>query len=261
MTDILHLIDTHAHLDETDDVEHSLLEAKDSGIIAVIAVGQDYESNEKILELSARYSQFVFPALGLHPWSLANMSNAEVERNCLQIEENRDRIVAIGEVGLDYHKKVLSRVPKERQTKVFKEVLKLAYRLEKPISIHTRYAWKDGFLLTRETAIEKAVFHWYTGFSSVLRDIIAAGYYISATPAAEYHDEHRRAIKEVPAASLLLETDTPVTYGREEKFQARPSHTLVSLKAVSKIKGISESEVALRTTSNAITLFDLQLQS
>jgi len=251
------LVDSHAHLDEIEDIERAILDAKQVGVVALIAVGQDYESNLKVLEFSEKYESFVYPALGLHPWSLGNMDAAQIALNLRLVEDNIERVVAIGEVGLDYHKRVRAVADKERQREAFKAMLDLARRYDKPVSVHSRYSWKDSFDLVKESAVEKAVFHWYTGFSSVLREIIAEGYFISATPAGEYHDEHRRAIKETSLESLLLETDSPVSYGRETRYESRPSDIIRSLKAVAQIKGLEESIVAQRTTSNAIRLFGL----
>jgi Tat protein secretion system quality control protein TatD with DNase activity len=91
----------------------------------------------------------------------------------------------------------------------------------------------------------------------VLREIIAAGYFISATPAAEYHDEHRRAVRETPIENLLLETDCPVRYGREAKWESRPSDILRTLKAVSQLRGIPDDILAETTTKNAVRFFGL----
>ena len=256
-TEVYRLVDSHAHLDEIEDIERAILDAKQVGVVALIAVGQDYESNLKVLELSEKYEAFVYPALGLHPWSLGNMDAAQIALNLRLVEDNIERVVAIGEVGLDYHKRVRAVADKERQREAFKAMLDLARRYDKPVSVHSRYSWKDSFDLVKESAVEKAVFHWYTGFSNVLREIITEGYFISATPAGEYHDEHRRAIKETPLESLLLETDSPVSYGRETRYESRPSDIIRSLKAVAQIKGLEESIVAQRTTSNAIRLFGL----
>jgi TatD DNase family protein len=259
-TEVYRLVDSHLHLDEIEDVEKAIYEAKQVGVVALIAVGQDYESNLKVLELSEKHKAFVYPALGLHPWSLGDMDNAQVALNLRLVEENIGRAVAIGEIGLDYHKKVKAAVGRERQKEVFKAMLELARREDKPVSVHSRYAWKDGFDLVKETGVSKAVFHWYTGFSSVLREIIAEGYFISATPAAEYHDEHRRAIKETPLENLLLETDSPVTYGRETRYESRPSDITRALGAVARLKGLEEGVVAEQTTANAVRLFSLTAQ-
>jgi len=256
-TGVYRLVDSHVHLDEIEDVERAIYEAKQVGVVALVAVGQDYESNLKVLELSEKHKAFVYPALGLHPWSLGDMSAAEIDLNLRLIEENVERTVAIGEIGLDYHKRVKVAVGKERQKEVFKAMLELARRDDKPVSVHSRYAWKDCFDLVKESKVRKAVFHWYTGFLGVLREIIAEGYFISATPAGEYHDEHKRAIKETPLENLLLETDSPVTYGRETRYESHPSDIVRALGAVAQLKGLEKEIVAEQTTENAVRLFPL----
>jgi TatD DNase family protein len=254
------LIDTHAHLDEIEDLAKAVDEAKQAGLVAIIAVGQDYESNLKTLDIAERHKHFVYPALGLHPWSLGKMDALKIDLTLRQIEDNIEKTVGIGEIGLDYDKRVIAAADKERQKEAFKAVLELARRYDKPVSVHARYSWKDSFDMVKESGVKRAVFHWYTGFSSVLRDIIAEDYFISATPATEYHDEHRRAVRETPLQNLLLETDCPVTYGRETKYQAYPADTLRSLKAVAQIKGITEDFVAVKTTENALRFFGLSTQ-
>lgn len=253
------IIDTHAHLDELDDLEAALEEAGRAGIIAIIAVGSTQASNEKVLNISRRYQHFVYPALGLHPWELGDLDHNKVNDTLKFIEQINQEIVAIGEVGLDYDKRVTRRAPKELQKAVLKDVLALARECGKPLVLHSRYAWQDCFQLVQQAGIDarKAVFHWFTGLSSVLRNIISAGYFISATPAAEYHEEHRRAVKEAPIDRLLLETDTPVIYGRDLKYRSRPADLLRSLKAVAELKGMDESAVALQTTDNARSFFNL----
>jgi len=254
---IFRLIDTHAHLDEIEDLDRVIEEAKQVGLVAVIAVGQDYESNVKILEMSEEYKGFVYPALGLHPWNLGNMDASKVDLTLRLIEDNIEKAVGIGEIGLDYDKRVIAAADKERQKEAFKTVLELARRYNKPVSVHARYSWKDSFDLVKASGVTRAVFHWYTGFSSVLREIIAEGYFISATPATEYHDEHRRAVRETPIENLLLETDCPVTYGRETKYQSKPSDVIRSLRAVAQLKLMSEQTIADRTTQNAVAFFSL----
>jgi len=108
--------------------------------------------------------------------------------------------------------------------------------------------------LVEEAQLKKVVFHWYAGGYSVLRDIINQGYFISASPAVEYHKEHRRAIKEVPLENLLLETDSPVIYqrGTELEYESRPAHILRVLRSVSKLKGMDENQIAEVTTNNAL---------
>ena len=253
------LIDTHAHLDELTNLDSALEDAKKAGIIAVLAVGSNHQSNIKTLEISQRHCRFVYPALGLHPYDLANLGTPEIDDNLRFIEQNIASAVAVGEIGLDYDKRVVKVASKELQKEVLNQLLNIAKKYAKPAIIHSRYAWKDALCLIQDIGIDKAVFHWFTGFSSVLRGIIDGGYFVSATPAAEYHEEHRRAVRETPLQRLLLETDCPVTYGRAVRYKSRPADVLRDVEAVSQLKGIDESKIAEQTTRNAINLFSLDI--
>ena len=251
------LIDTHCHLDEIENLDSVLEEARKAGVTGIIAVGINYETNLRVLELEEKYSDLVFPALGLHPQELPEMDNARVERTLSQIEEHINKAVAVGEIGLDYHKRIRALASRERQQAVLRDVILLAKKYQKPVSIHSRYAWKDALAIATEAGIKDAVFHWYTGPSGVLRDLLAQGYYVSATPATEYHSEHRRAVREAPLDRLFLETDSPVSYGREDRYTAAPKDVLRSLNAASEIKGMDRESLAEQTTQNAIQFFRL----
>jgi len=242
------LIDSHAHLEEVPDLDVEIDRAKLNGLVAVIAVGSDEKSNEDVLRISKRYDKFVMPALGLHPSNLREDFESVAEF----IEVNIDKCVAIGEVGLDFK----YRTPKELQIKTFNKMLDLAVRYEKPVIIHSRWAWQDAFELVKKAGAKRAVFHWYGGPIDTLHKILAFGCYISASPAAEYSEPHRLALKEVPLDRLLLETDSPVKY---RGISSTPSDVLRSLKAISSLKGTDEQEVAEITTRNAIQLFRLEL--
>ncbi len=251
------LIDTHAHLEGIKNLEQALTEAKAANIVAIIGVGSDYESNQIVLQLAQVYKDFIYPALGLHPWF---QKDSEIDRNLEFIKAHINEAVAIGEIGLDYHKRIRAISEKDLQKRVLREVLRIAKTHKKPVIIHSRYAWRDSLSLVEEAQLEKAVFHWYTGPSSVLRDIVDQGYFLSATPAIECHEEHRRAIKEVPLERLLLETDSPVVYGqgRGFEYESRPADVLRALRSAAELKGVSEAQIADATTNNAIRLFSLQ---
>jgi TatD DNase family protein len=252
------IIDTHNHLNEVENLEQALLTATKAGIKAIISVGTDDPSNKQTLEISGKYPSMVFPALGLHPWALDNLSDEQINDTLKFIEDNIYKIVAVGEIGLDYNKRVLAVAPKDRQKEVLKMLLVLAVKYDKPVSVHSRYAWKDCFNLVSESNVKKAVFHWFTGFSSVLDAILQSYYFISVTPAAEYHEEHRRAVRHTPLEQLLLETDCPVVYGREERYNSQPADLVRSLKAAAEIKETDMEKIAAYTTANAIGLFKLK---
>jgi len=247
------LIDSHAHLEELDDLDSIIDRARQNGVIAIVAVGSDYESNNRVMEIAGKHHGFVYPALGLHP-GLLHQPAESLERQLQFIKDHMDQAVAIGEVGLDYHKRVLSGTSKDYQHRVFSVLLALGQQHRKPVIIHSRYAWRDSFTLTKEAGVELAVFHWYTGPSNVLREILDAGYFVSATLAAEYHAEHRRAVKEAPLEKLLLETDCPVVY---QGHRSEPADVTRSLQASADIKGLPPEVVAERTTQNSRLLFGI----
>ena len=247
------LIDSHAHLEELEDLDSAMDRARQSGVAAIVAVGSDYQSNSRVLEIAAKYPGFVYPALGLHPGMLHRVESS-LECEMQFIEDHLGEAVAIGEVGLDYHKRVLSNTSKDRQHSVFSTLLSIGQKHRKPVIIHSRYAWRDSFALTKGAAVELAVFHWYTGPSNVLREILDAGYFVSATLAAEYHAEHRRAVKEAPLDRLLLETDCPVVY---QGHRSEPADVTRSLRAVADIKELPADMVAERTTQNTRLLFGI----
>lgn len=244
----LKAIDTHAHLDEFSTVEDVIERAHNSGVKAIIAVGQGHKSNEKILELGKRFEGYVFPAIGIHPWEVE--SDAELE--IALIKEKSDACIAIGEIGLDYWIKR----DKEIQKDVFKKLLQIAVEKDKPVSIHTRGAWDEAYQIAKEVGVRKAVFHWYSGPLEVLTNILDSGYFISASPAVEYSKAHREAIEKTSIENIVLETDSPVKY---KGVEAEPATVLKTLKLVASLKKLSEEKVSEQTIKNAVELFQLKL--
>ena len=248
------MFDTHAHLDQLDDLDVALGEARSAGIVGIIAVGTDTASNEKTLRIAGEHPGYVYPAVGVHPCHLAGCDAAAIDEQIRFVREHAAAACAVGEIGLDYDKRTLASVSRETQQRVFAELLAVAVSAHLPVLVHSRYAWTDALRLVCESGATSAVFHWFTGFSAVLRGIMDAGFYVSVTPAAEYHDEHRRAVKSAPSGQLLLETDTPVRYGREARYESRPSDVVRSLKAAAALRGETEDTLAVSTTRAAMRL-------
>lgn len=134
------LVDTHAHLDEIEDIDSALKQAAAAGVEAIIGVGQDLVSNQKIFELAARYPGLVYAAIGLHPWALANLDEGGIDENIVFIKSHLPSACALGEVGLDYDKRVLKVAGKDLQQNTLRRLLQLALELDKPVSLHSRYA-------------------------------------------------------------------------------------------------------------------------
>jgi len=246
---MLRLFDSHAHLDEIPDLEQSIEKAREACVVGILAVGSDPESNERTLEIARKYEDYIHVALGLHPWDL----DVNVAKEGLQyLREKVEECIAIGEVGLDYR----IRLDKQLQVRVFSEVLKIAREYGKPVIIHARDAWEDAFKLVVKADIEIAVFHWYSGPLHILENILEAGYYISATPAATYQEKHRRALRIAPIERILLESDSPVVY---RGLESRPADVVLSARGVADVKGLSVEEVAERTLHNVVKVFGIKL--
>jgi TatD DNase family protein len=216
---------------------------------AIIGVGSDLASNKRIMELSSHYPGYVFPALGLHPWRL---HTDDLEANFSLIERELPGCVALGEVGLDFAIKT----PKDRQAEVLRRLLKIASREKKPVLLHARRAWAEALDMLKAYEVERAVFHWYSGPTSLLKEIFAQGYFISATPAAAYSEKHRQAIQMAPLNQLLLETDSPEVY---QGIPSEPKDLLTVLTSVSELYGKAKEEIAGQTFMHAQGFFKLRL--
>jgi TatD DNase family protein len=241
------VIDTHAHLDELSDPDGAIRAAKDDGVVAIVAVGQDMASNQKTMEIAGQYPGFVFPAMGYHPWRL----HADADDDTLaQIDANLVHCVALGEVGLDYKAKTKKKVQKA----LFPKILAVAKKHDKPVIVHCRYSHETAFRMIQEAGLKKAVFHWYSGPLELIPLIAGAGYYMSACPALLYNPYHAKAIQAVPLANLLLETDSPVHY---RELAARPAHVQITLREVARVKEMSAEAIADQTTKNARLCFGL----
>jgi TatD DNase family protein len=241
------LVDGHAHLEELEDLPQSLQEARASGVNAIIAVGSDKASNTRILEIAEENPNYVYPALGYHPWGI---KEGEVEENLSFIQNHIKSCIALGEVGLDYRVKV----KKELQWKVFDAILDFANKYDKPVIIHCRFSHSRTLKMVVEKGVRRAVFHWYSGPLDLLGQLLSLGYYISATPALQYSPPHQAAIKKAPLERILLETDTPVVYQGKE---SRPKDVRITLAEVSRIKGAEPHIVARQTTLNASQFFQI----
>jgi len=122
-------------LEEIENLELAIEKAKSAGLVAIIAVGSDYQSNNRVLEIAERYSGFVYPALGMHP---GRLEVSLVKQNLKFIEDHLFEAKGIGEIGLDYDKRIIKIAPKELQKSVIKEVLLIANKYQKPVIIHSR---------------------------------------------------------------------------------------------------------------------------
>ena len=242
------LIDTHVHLNEIENVDQVIRNARNAGVKHMVAVGMDKHSNDKTMALADQHTGVVYPAVGYHPWEIRG---DDVEETLLFIESHLDRCVALGEVGLDYRVKV----KKPLQRDVFSEVLRIAARRKKPVVVHSRYSHNRTHQMVAVAGIEKAVFHWYSGPLDILDRILGDGYYVSATPALAYSISHQAAIAKAPLEKILIETDSPVEYAG---IISEPADLIDTLRLLSELKGVTQDDLGRMMTENARYFFELE---
>lgn len=252
------LIDTHCHLDfpEFDkDRDEVIKRARNGGIGYIINIGAGLSASKKALELSRQYD-FIYATVGIHPHE-ADKFDAPA-RIALRALAEKDKVVAIGEAGLDYYRNY-SKV--EAQKSLFVYLVNLAKDLGLPLVIHNRQAERDTLKILKEAQPEKIVVHCFSGDENFLQECLASGFFISFTCNITYKkaENLRKLVKLTPLERLFLETDAP--FLPPEGLRGRrnePLYVKYLAREVSRIKGISVDELARITTDNAKLFFNIK---
>jgi len=159
----------------------------------LLAVGTNMETSSRMLSIAEKNSEYVYPAIGIHS---TEFFKEDINATLAFISDRVSLCSAIGEIGLDYWIKPVrkNRTLKEQQQEVFKKQLELAKEYGKPVSIHSRGAWRDCVNLVTSYWSSTAIFHWYSGPFDALNDILDQGFYISCTPALKDSPELRNTM-------------------------------------------------------------------
>jgi TatD DNase family protein len=261
------LIDTHCHLemDAFDpDREEVIKRAHDAGIGAIITIGSDLAGNRGGLELSQKYD-FIFASVGFHPHDAKDFTEEifnQIKEWATQFKIRNPnskiqggKVVAIGEIGLDYH---YDHSPREIQRDVFVKQLHLAKELGLPVIIHSREAKKDTLEIVSGSGVSKGVFHCFSGDMDMAERAMAMGFCISIAGPVTF--KNAKKLQEITAAIpddfLLIETDAP--YLTPEPFRGRrnePAYLIHTAQAVAALRGVSLEDISRITTLNAMRLF------
>ena len=249
------MIDTHAHLmlDQFEgEVDEVIKRAKAAGVEKIINVGCDLKSCKQVVEMLS-VDDCLYATLGLHPYDAADATDAVMADWEKQIKDN-ERIVAIGECGLDYFK---AEVPKDVQEKAFRLQLELAQSLNIPIIIHNREADDDCLKIMDDYKVG-AVFHCYGSTAEFARKLWYRGIYTSFTGIITYpkSEELQVVVDEVPMDLFMVETDCP--YLAPQKYRSERNEPAYLTEVVSKIgelKNLPEKDVARISTENASEFF------
>ncbi len=250
------IIDTHAHIDQLEDLPGALTRAHEAKVAAIMAMSVDLASMQQTLTIAKQYTQpKIYPALGIHPGKVNEATHAQA------IDFLRKHIkdaVAIGETGLDYQYKWVRKdeVERAKQKDSFAIHLELAAKFNLPIVIHSRGAWRDCLAMTKAAGVTRALFHWYSGPLDYLAGILDAGYYVSTSPSVATSPQSREAMSAAPLGRILIETDCPVYYREGEGgFNAEPKDVWRTCKALAQLKNITEDEVLSVVNKNAYQFF------
>ncbi len=245
--------DTHCHLfkEYYEDINSVLKTASLNQVSRMINAGCDAKSNQEVLE-TLKYNG-VYGALGIHPEDVLNYKEEDIKF----IEENLKckKVVAIGEIGLDYH---YGKENREEQIKLFECQLALAEKYHMPVVVHSREATEDTIELLKKYNV-KGVIHSFSGSLEIANIYIKMGFLLGINGVITFKNCHLKdVINKIDVHNLVLETDspylTPVPY-RGEKND--PSRILTIAEFVSQIKGISLEELALITNENIKRTFDI----
>lgn len=253
----MEFFDSHSHYnDEKFDIDRKELIKRvyAEGITRTVCVGYNLEKSKFALEI-ADDNDFIFASVGISPNDIEDFSDnnlAEIE----QIGKN-SKIVAIGEIGLDYY---WNKENKERQKELFIKQIEIANRLEKPIIIHTRDAYLDTIEILRNNPVnKKGIFHCCPLNQELIKDALNLGFYISFSGNITFKNaKSKEAVSLVPIDRILIETDSP--YLTPEPFRGKrndPSMVKYVAKKISEIKEIDVETVSVRTYENANRIFNI----
>ena len=250
------IFDTHAHYDDEaffEDRDETLKKINDEGIYAVVNAGVDISSSEESIKLSEKYD-FVYAAVGVHPQNVENLDKNYLSKLRELIETKKNKIVAIGEIGLDYHTEPPN---KELQKKIFKEQILLAKYYNLPVIIHSRDANNDSFNLIKECK-PKGIVHCFLGNVDSAKELIKLGVYIGVGGVVTFKNAQNlvEVVKNIPLDNIVLETDCP--YMAPVPFRGKrcdSSMIIYIAQKISDLKNESLETVLNKTKENAKLIF------
>jgi TatD DNase family protein len=246
------IIDTHAHICDAGfdpDREDVLARAQKAGVQVIVAVSETLEDARKNLALGERFS-VIRPAAGLYPTYL---EPAEADAMIDFVKKNRDRLWAIGEVGLGYWK-VKDEGDRERQREIFARFIDLSLALDLPLNVHSRSAGRHAMALLLDRGASRVQMHAFDGKASAALPGVEAGYYFSIPPSVLRSPQKQKLVRRLPLTSLLVETDSPVL-GPEREKRNEPANIHIAVRAISELKSVPEEEVVQVLYENTRRLY------
>jgi len=252
------LVDTHAHIQDEayDDLKAVLKRAADNGVEKIICIGYDYDSSLTAVNLARKYKE-IFAVVGVHPHDAKDL-NEDILAKLFELGCEQ-KVVAIGEIGLDYYRNLS---PKEVQKEAFLAQLKIARELKKPIVIHDRDAHQEVLdtLKAEKGGANGGIMHCFSGHLPLAVELMQIGFYISFAGPVTYKNAkktHEVAAK-IPLDKILVETDCP--YLTPEPFRGKtnePANVLLVAEKIAQLRQKTLDEIAYQTSLNAHRIFHI----
>ena len=251
------IIDTHTHIydkqfeEDFDDVINRI----ENQLEGIVSIGFDLESSQKSVELAKKYN-FVHAVVGVHPVDISKY-NDEVEKEIEKLALNEEKVVAIGEIGLDYH---WMADPKEVQAEGFRKQMALAEKVKKPVVIHTREALQDTLDILAEFPNVGGILHCYPGSYEAAKPFLDRYFLgVGGTLTFKNNKKTKELVEVLPLEKIVIETDCP--YLTPVPFRGKgnePIYTSYVAEEIAKIKNISVEEVIKVTTENAKKIYGIK---
>ncbi|PKN51035.1 MAG: hydrolase TatD [Deltaproteobacteria bacterium HGW-Deltaproteobacteria-13] len=255
------LIDSHAHLEMKEfdsDREEVIKRAGSEGVDFIVTVGTNLKLSLKAVALADQYEN-IYATVGVHPHDAAKTEKNTLEALKELAGAHRQKVVAYGEIGLDFFRDIS---PREKQLEIFGRQLELAGELNLPVIIHDREAHKQTLETVKASGIRRGVFHCFSGDYEMAKECLDLGFYISIPGVVTF--DKAKTVQDVaqrlPLSSMLLETDAPyLTPVPHRGKRNEPSFIIHTAKKVAEIKKIPWEEVAQVTARNTMNLFGIKV--
>ena len=251
------LIDSHAHLEmkEFDTDRQEVIErARQAGIDCIVTVGTNLSLSRKALSIARQYEN-IYATVGVHPHDVAKTDDKSFDD--LKAMAQDPKVVAYGEIGLDYFRNLS---PREKQVEMFGKQLELASELKLPVIIHDRDAHEETLSMVKASGVRRGVFHCFSGDWAMARLCIDLGFYISV-PGVVTFDKSKvlqEVVRQAPLEAILLETDCPYLSPVPHRGKRNePSFIIHTAKKVAELKGMTWENVAQTAARNTRKLFGL----
>lgn len=251
-------IDVHAHLidEKYDSTKNVILRAKEFGVDRIFCAATDLVDSKQAVEVAEKY-EGVYACVGLYP-EYAEQYNEALENEFINLARSK-KVVALGEIGLDYHGENPN---KGLQKEVFEKQINLAYRLNLPIIIHSRDAMEDTISILKKNKykLKGGVFHCYSGSVEEAKEIVKLGFSFSFGGVCTFKNARRavEVIEQMPIENILLETDCPYLAPVPHRGEVNePKNIPIIAEKIALIKNMKLEEVAEVTTKNVERIFKI----